>query len=178
MERNAGPRSGSKIPAVAALHPGYAAPFAQPHITPRATRGWARLSDWRPAFHCHPSGRAVSSTWKCRLRGRARPVEGTRATASEWRPLSIMKTLDSLRLPVTATCAALGSVGLLASFVVLGGHVPAGAGPASASAAPASPPQIDPDSAFCHGSSSAGGWMNARIQLAASRTEVPPAEMQ
>jgi len=89
-----------------------------------------------------------------------------------------MKTLDSLRLPVTATCAALGSVGLLASFVVLGGHVPAGAGPASASAAPASPPQIDPDSAFCHGSSSAGGWMNARIRLAASRTEVPPAEMQ
>src|SRR5260370_69679 len=33
-----------------------------------------------------------------------------------------MKALDSLRLPVTATCAALGSVGLLASFLVLCGH--------------------------------------------------------
>jgi len=89
-----------------------------------------------------------------------------------------MKTLVWLRLPFAVACAAVGGVGLLAAFVVLDERVPAGGGLASASAAPASPPQIDPDSAFCHGSSSAGGWMNARIRLAASRTEVPPAEMQ
>jgi tetratricopeptide (TPR) repeat protein len=88
----------------------------------------------------------------------------------------IMKTLAPLRLPFAAACAALGSAGLLASSVVLGERGAEGGG--SASAAPAARSQIDPDSAFCHGSSSAAGRMNSMIRLAASRTEVPPAEMQ
>lgn len=86
-----------------------------------------------------------------------------------------MKTSVSLRLPFAAACAALGGAGLLASFVVLDGHVPAGGG--SASAAPAARSQIDPDPVFCH-SSGAAGRMSSMIRLAASRTEVPPAEMQ
>ena len=89
-----------------------------------------------------------------------------------------MKTLIPLRLPFAAACAALASAGLLASFVVLGERVAEGTGPASASAAPAARSQIDADSAFCHGSSSAAGRMSSIIRLAASRTEVPPAEMQ
>ena len=89
-----------------------------------------------------------------------------------------MKTLVSSRLPFAAACAALGSAGLLASFVVLGERVAEGTGSASASAAPAARSQIDADSAFCHGSSSASGRMSSIIRLAASRTEVPQAEMQ
>ena len=89
-----------------------------------------------------------------------------------------MKTLVPLRLPFAAACAALASAGLLASFVVLGERVAEGTGPASASAAPAAQSQIDADSAVCHGSSSAAGRMNSIIRLAASRTEVPQAEMQ
>ena len=89
-----------------------------------------------------------------------------------------MKTLVSSRLPFAAACAALGSAGLLASFVVLGERVAKGTESASASAAPAARSQIDADSAFCHGSSSAGGRMSSIIRLAASRTEVPQAEMQ
>ena len=89
-----------------------------------------------------------------------------------------MKTLVSSRLPFAAACAALGSAGLLASFVVLGERVAKGTESASASAAPAARSQIDADSAFCHGSSSASGRMSSIIRLAASRTEVPQAEMQ
>src|SRR5260370_25568940 len=94
--------------------------------------------------------------------------------ARRWRALhrvgveAIMKTLVWLRLPFAVACAAVGGVGLLAAFVVLDERVPAGGGLASASAPPASPPQIDPDSSFCHGTSSAGGWMNARIRPAPS----------
>ena len=89
-----------------------------------------------------------------------------------------MKTLVSSRLAFAAACAAFGSAGLLASFVVLGERVAKGTESASASAAPAARSQIDADSAFCHGSSSASGRMSSIIRLAASRTEVPQAEMQ
>jgi tetratricopeptide (TPR) repeat protein len=89
-----------------------------------------------------------------------------------------MKTLVPSRAVLAVACAALASAGLLASFVVLGERVAEGTGPASASAAPAAQSQIDADSAFCHGSASAAGRMNSIIRLAASRTEVPQAEMQ
>src|ERR1700674_2163513 len=88
-----------------------------------------------------------------------------------------MRTLAPSRAVLAGVCAALGGAALLASFVVLGERIPEGAGLASASAAPAARSQIDPDRAFCH-SSDATGRMSSMIRLAASRTEVPPAEMQ
>src|ERR1700674_1513286 len=88
-----------------------------------------------------------------------------------------MRTLAPSRAVLAGVCAALGGAALLASFVVLGERIPEGAGLASASAAPAARSQIDPDRAFCH-SSDATGRMSSIIRLAASRTEVPQAEMQ
>jgi len=82
-------------------------------------------------------------------------------------------------------CAAvLGGVGLFTSFAVSGKPAlelsPANAASASAdpaSAAPVSGPAIDPTFAFCHTSSSVAAT-RAIIRLAASHTEVPPAEIK
>jgi tetratricopeptide (TPR) repeat protein len=83
------------------------------------------------------------------------------------------------------SCAAvLGGVGLFTSFAVSSKPAlelrPASAASASAdpaSAAPVFGPAIDPAFAFCHTSSSAAAT-RAIIRLAASHTEVPPAEIK
>jgi len=89
-----------------------------------------------------------------------------------------MKRFVPLRLPLAAAGAMLGGAGLLASFVALGERIPEDPSPASASTAPTAQPQIESASGFCHASSTAAAGMNSMLRLAASRTEVPQAEMQ
>jgi len=89
-----------------------------------------------------------------------------------------MKGFVPLRLPLAAAGAMLGGAGLLASFVALGERIPEDPSPASASAAPTARSQIESASGFCHVSSTAAAGMNSMLRLAASRTEVPQAEMQ
>jgi tetratricopeptide (TPR) repeat protein len=74
------------------------------------------------------------------------------------------------------SCAvALGGAGWLTTVAVNGEPVSA-SGPASAGAAPAGDPVVDPNFVLCHAPSSAAA--NVLIRLAASHTEVPQAEMK
>src|SRR6266536_6558550 len=87
-----------------------------------------------------------------------------------------MKGLVPLRMPLAIAGAALGAAGLFASLVFLGWRIPESAA-ASARTDGSVRPQVEANAAFCHSFSSAV-TSNASIRLAASRTEVPPAEMQ
>jgi tetratricopeptide (TPR) repeat protein len=89
-----------------------------------------------------------------------------------------MKRFVPLRLPLAAAGAMLGGAGLLASFVALGERIPEDPGPATDGAAPTARSQIESAAGFCHASSTAAAGMNSMLRLAASRTEVPQAEMQ
>src|SRR5438105_4911662 len=90
---------------------------------------------------------------------------------------AIMKISARVRFPLAAY-TALGGAALLASVAMIGERIPDGAAAASpANAAPARSP-IDPAAAFCHASPAATAQAGAAIRLAASRTEVPQAEMQ
>src|SRR5713226_4971413 len=135
------------------------------------------MPDARPRLRiATPSGRAVSSARECRLRGRARP--GRRRAVHRVGAEDTMKGFVPLRLPLATAGAMLGGAGLLASFVALGERIPEDPSPASASAAPTARSQIESASGFCHVSSTAAAGMNSMLRLAASRTEVPQAEMQ
>src|SRR6266700_1219311 len=135
------------------------------------------MHDARPRLRiATPSGRAVSSARECRHRGRARP--GRRRALHRAGTEDTMKRFVPLRLPLAAAGAMLGGAGLLASFVALGERIPEDPSPASASPAPTAQPQIEPASGFCHASFSSAVASSAPVRLAASRTEVPPAEMQ
>src|SRR6266567_5235599 len=135
------------------------------------------MHDARPRLRiATPSGRAVSSARECRHRGRARP--GRRRALHRAGTEDTMKRFVPLRLPLAAAGAMLGGAGLLASFVALGERIPEDPSPASASTAPTAQPQIESASGFCHASSTAAAGMNSMLRLAASRTEVPQAEMQ
>src|SRR5262249_7526340 len=87
-----------------------------------------------------------------------------------------MKGLVPLRMPLAIAVAALGAAGLLASWIFLGWRIPESAA-ASVRIDASVRPQVDTNAGFCHSFSSAV-TSNASIRLAASRTEVPPAEMQ
>jgi hypothetical protein len=89
-----------------------------------------------------------------------------------------MKSLVALPFPWAVAGTVLGGAGLLASLIFLGGRIPESAAAASAKVdISVIRPQIDTEAAFCHSFSSAA-VSSAPIRLAASRTEVPPAEMQ
>src|SRR6266536_4670345 len=87
-----------------------------------------------------------------------------------------MKGLVPLRMPLAIAGAALGAAGLFASLVFLGWRIPESAA-ASARTDGSVRPQVEANAAFCHSFSSAVA-SSAPVRLAASRTEVPPAEMQ
>src|SRR5207237_9158689 len=89
-----------------------------------------------------------------------------------------MKISGRIRLPLAA-CTGFGGAALLVSLAMIGERIPESAAAASAAdAAPAAGSPVDPAAAFCHTSSAAAAQASAAIRLAASRTEVPQAEMQ
>src|SRR6266699_1970597 len=89
-----------------------------------------------------------------------------------------MKSLVALPFRWAIAGPVLGGASLLASLIFLGGRIPESATAASAKVdVSVMRPQVDTYAAFCHSFSSAVA-SSAPVRLAASRTEVPPAEMQ
>jgi tetratricopeptide (TPR) repeat protein len=86
-----------------------------------------------------------------------------------------MKRFFALPYSWTVAGAALGGASLFMSLIFIGGRIPESTA-ASAKIDALAPPRVDGNTAFCHSFSSA--IASAPIRLAASRTEVPPAEMQ
>jgi tetratricopeptide (TPR) repeat protein len=92
-----------------------------------------------------------------------------------------MKASIPSRLPLLAGCVAVIGGGWVTSFTVRGKPISESAGPAvaraaSANAALALQPDVEPN-VLCHTAASVEAT-NAMIRLAATRTEVPPAEMK